>query len=264
MSWPAVVMDAYEGELLRRSVLIRNAIKMAASTIHTKKTPARPSTSTSSPSNKTKGESTPPLSSTSTSTLTPTLLDDHHDTDHSLEDSEKERWVLMVRRAGLHASQHSLLDGHDSSSEGPQFPQLSLYNYYGIEEEDEEEEEEEEQGEDNDEEGMYENEDEWFQGLLQEVSSAHTGSAGAGSEEANSNDEDDQQATATSSTPSLPSLVVDDDSSEEDDEEEGEEEEVPQVESATTRHRKSSTEHHHHQEAIHPFRPSFASIPSSA
>ncbi|UZJ56550.1 hypothetical protein CBS101457_005870 [Exobasidium rhododendri] len=231
MFWSVPRMDSYEGELLRRSVLIRNAIKTAAISLPTSRKVSISAATSIAPISL----SSPQPSSSSPSPSTSALSDDKI----SALKSERERWMLMVNRAGMHPFDQLVLDENESANEdcesgyryGQHSQQVQTSDYYSDDDED-------------DEDGS-EDENEWFRGLLQEVSTnqrSHDTSSSSSMNASTLGDEDNDGAANASSTPSLPSLIVDleDDSSEEEDDEEALQAQGGDISNNVARHSRSS------------------------
>lgn len=190
----AMLLCTSEGDELRRTLLVRNAVMAAAAS------------TTSSPS---------PLSSTSQA--------------GEKDGVAKQRWMLMAGRAGLHPS--DLFNDSDEDDDGEEDDdeadeedyfgqeqrvrvQVQVYDYSSDEEE-EEGEEEKEGARLQDADAKYDDESEWFEGLLQEVSAEDDDE---GEDGMAASMQDDEGQTTVSSTQSLPSLIEDYSSGEEEDE----------------------------------------------
>ena len=142
---------------------------------------------------------------------------------HNYQDAhqgeEKERWMIMTARSGLHPSDYTEDSADDNEEEEGEegndevilLPRIENKDYYYTSM----------QIENQGEEIEDENENEWFDGLLQEVRSVDQGPTSPCSLE-----DDEERHMSLSSTPSLPSLIMDedDDTSEED---EGDEADIP-------------------------------------
>lgn len=178
-----LLLSSCEGDELRRSVLIRNAVKAAT---------------------------------TFAKSSSVSIKQDFHN-----KQVIRERWIMMASQSGLHPCDYTEEDEEESLDYTQQDVQMQDYYHGGIHED------------------PIQDEEEWFQGLLEEVRAKPDN---AYLEEGEEDEDEEERQTCISSITSLPSLMVDD---EDDTSEEEEEEEAIEESKIDYRQQITNKKHHH-------------------